>query len=124
MRLFEVKDRELGVVLEGGQGLMPEQFLDVVYVRTGPDEFGRAASPEGVRTDLLVDPDALSGGVDRAEQYLITQPLASMQEERTLLRIGGQEWPHGHDVAFDITQSRFAYRYDTILLALTGNLGG
>ena len=40
MFLLEVEDREFGVMLEGIQRLVPQQFLDVVHVRPAPQQSG------------------------------------------------------------------------------------
>ena len=54
MGLFEVVDVELGVVLEGAEGLVAQEFFDVVEVGVGADHFGRAGSAEGVGGDVDV----------------------------------------------------------------------
>ena len=91
VRLLQVKDGQLGVVLERGEGLVTEELFDVVHVRAGSDELGCAAPPEGVRTDGLVDLGALGRQAEDAPEDLITQPFAAMDEERTLSRVVQQE---------------------------------
>ena len=52
-------------MLEGFEGLVSEQVLDVVHVGAGADELGRAGAAEGVRGD--VDLDAGKRGADMSQ---------------------------------------------------------
>ena len=51
MRGLDVGDGELGVVLEGVERFVTEQFLDVVHARAAPEHFRGAAPPECARRD-------------------------------------------------------------------------
>ncbi len=46
--LLQVGDGQPGVVLEGVEVFVPEQFLDVIDVGSTPDQFGGATAAEGV----------------------------------------------------------------------------
>jgi len=50
--LFEVGDGELGVMPEGVEGLVSEQFFDVVHVRPAPEHLSRTRPPERMRRDV------------------------------------------------------------------------
>ena len=123
MRLFEVQDGELCVVLQGGKGLVAKQLLDVGNVSPDTYALGRTAPPEGVRRDVLVDLRMFSSGMDHVQKDLVLQPTASMDKERTLCRVGNKIQAHSHDVAFKIFQRCFANRYNPIFLALASNSG-
>jgi len=40
VRSLKIGDSKAGIVLEGVEGLMAEQFLDVVHVGTGSEQLG------------------------------------------------------------------------------------
>ena len=55
----QVGNGQLGVVLEGVEGLVSEQFLDVVHVRAGSEKLRRTRPAEGVRRDVDGDADGI-----------------------------------------------------------------
>ena len=65
--LLEIGDGKPGIVPQGVQVLVAQQFFDVVHVRAGPQEFGRTGAPEGVRGHVGIEARPLGIGVDRPE---------------------------------------------------------
>ena len=52
VRVAQVGDGQLGVVLEGVEGLVTEQLLDVVHVGAGAEQFSGTRSAKRVRRDV------------------------------------------------------------------------
>lgn len=56
VRFFQVGDSEFRVVADGIEGFVTEQFLYMVKVSPGPNEFGCTAPAERVRGDVNIEP--------------------------------------------------------------------
>lgn len=54
---LQIRDGEASIMLQGVEGFVAEDLLDVVHVRATTQELGGAAAAKGVRGDLDVDPD-------------------------------------------------------------------
>ena len=52
MGALQIGDGQEGIVLEGVERLVPEQFLDVVHVCPGPEQLGGAAPAQGMGGDV------------------------------------------------------------------------
>lgn len=75
MGLFQVVDSQLGVMPDGVEGLVTEQFFDVVEVGPGPDELGGATSAEGVGRDATVQADFCSVAFQGTADVVALDPL-------------------------------------------------
>ena len=51
---LEIGDRELDVMFQGLQGLVAEEFFDMVHVRATAEQFRGTRPPEGVSRDIGV----------------------------------------------------------------------
>jgi hypothetical protein len=69
--LLEVADRKFGVVLEGFEGVVAEQFLDVVHAGAPTQEFGGATAAEGVRGHVDGRVGAPRHPVNQAQERVI-----------------------------------------------------
>ena len=124
VRLAQVGNGEFGVVLEGVEGLVSEQFLDVVHVRAGAQKLRRTRSAERVRRDVDGDADGIGVVVHEPPEDVIRKALALGVEEDGLLGpVAQQERPHGREVALGVAQGRLADRDDALLAALAVDKG-
>ena len=76
MGVAQVGDGEFGVVLEGVEGLVADQYLDVIHVGPGTQQFRRTRAPEGVRGDVDGDAGGLGVTMDQPEEHVIREPFA------------------------------------------------
>lgn len=54
--LFEIGNRQFGIVLESVERFVAEQFLDMVHAGAASQQFGRTAAAKGMRGDPDVEP--------------------------------------------------------------------
>lgn len=112
MGFFKILDVQLGVVLEGIQVLVPEQFLHMVNVGSAANELGRAGPPKGVRAHIFGESGSSDVMVEAAAEGVIGHSLAgAVQKESGLARIKDQTRPHTAHVALQRAQSRPTDRF-------------
>jgi hypothetical protein len=75
MRTLQIRDRQFGVVLERIKRLVTQQLLDVIHVRTGAQQLGRAAAPERMRGYRDIQPGRFRVGMYKPPQCVIGQPI-------------------------------------------------
>lgn len=61
---LQICDGQFGVVLEGFQTFVAQEFLDVVTVGATADELSRATAPEGVGRDINLQPTGFALTMD------------------------------------------------------------
>ena len=115
---LKVHDGQPGVVVERVQGLVAEQFLDVVHVRATPDQLGRAASPECVGGNRKIKIHPAGVTPDHPLQIMVRVPFAvPVEEQRRFMRIVHEERPHGDDVTLEEPQGGPPHRHHPFFLA-------
>ncbi len=125
MGFHEVFDGEFGVVLEGFEVFVSEDLLDMIKIRSAADQFGGAASAEGVAGDVnfqaglpgLATHDAPEGVVGLAVSGVV-------EDERLLIRSPNQERTHGFEVTFQEAQGGLADGHQTLFVAIARHDGG
>lgn len=96
VRLFQVGDGEFRVVADGVEGLVAEQFLDVVEVGPGPDQLGGAGPAEGVRGDVDIKPGPVRvAGQAPGDDVVFQPPPVVIEEQRPFARIAREVRTYG-----------------------------
>jgi hypothetical protein len=99
VRFFEVRNRELRVVLQGVEVLVAEAFLDVPQVRAAADQIGRATAAEGMRRDRDRQREAVAVPAHAFEERVKGQALARAREpQRAFGGVAHEERPHAAQV--------------------------
>ena len=83
MRLLEVGDGALRVVLQRVEVLVAEEFLNVPQVRAAADQLGRATAAEGMRCDRDRQREAVAVPAHAFEERVKGQALARAREPRS-----------------------------------------
>jgi hypothetical protein len=124
VRGLEVVDGQLGVVSERVQGLVAEQFLDVVKIGSAPDQLRGATAPEGVRRDLHVEARLVGVEMHAAQERFVGHPFAeAIEEQRRFVRVAHEERAHGSEIAFQQAQGGLADGHDALLVAFAEHDG-
>ena len=119
MRTLQIRDRQLGIVLERIKRLVTQQLLDVIHVRTGAQQLGRAAAPERMRGYRDIQPGRFRVGMYKPPQCVIGQPITRpIQKERRLSRIVQEMGADHFDVRLKIARRTHPIRYHTLLAPL------
>ena len=125
MLLLEVEDRKFGVMLEGVQRFVPQQFLDVVHVRPAPQQFCRTTAAERVGRDVNRNPRSPGIDMQLPQEGVIGVKLpASIHKYGLLTRRPHGNRPHRLDVAFQILKGCAAHRHEPFFSPLAQYLGG
>ena len=124
MGLLKVGDVEFGVVVQGLEGLVPEQLLDVVEVGVALDHLGRAAAPERVRRDGDRQFQLLGVLVDSGTHAVLPQrPAVGVDEDGVRPGPAEQVRPYAPDVGGQPFQGGLADRHEAFLPALPDDTG-
>ena len=77
MGFLQIRDGEAGVMLEGVEGFVAEDLLDVVHVGAAAQELGGAAAAKGVRGDRNLHPRLRGVPMQESPEGVIGQPVAA-----------------------------------------------
>ncbi len=83
VRFFEIRNRDLRVVLQGVEVLLAEYFFHVPEVRAAADRLRRATAAEGMRRDRDRQRGAVGVQTHAFQERVLGQALARAREPRS-----------------------------------------
>ena len=84
--LFQIFNSQPGIVFQGFEILMTQEFFDVVEIGTSSNQLGSAAAPERARRNLDFQPCGFGLALhDSPERMIRHSPSRMIQEQRWLV---------------------------------------
>ena len=92
MGFLQILNRQLGVMLQSFQVLMPQELFDMVKVGSTPNQFSGAGSPESVRRDIDRQAVVLGVTMHDAQERMIGQPIVLAIDKQNKFMVLDSSW--------------------------------